>query len=130
LLRHTCIVLYAHTVVTVAGTEAEILLLPDRPSMIGNDSDVEKATFLSGFFPRPAAVLEHARADAANILAARRQVEAIARALLGMKTMSGAEIDDVLSVTPALRAERARRRRWAATVESAGKFGTLAPLSM
>ena len=136
LSRRTCVIIYARTIAAMAGTEAERLLLPDRPPpQTGNTGDMKAATHYTGFFTNnPAAILDKATSDAARILAARRhQVEAVARALLEQKTLSGAEIDDVLSesVTPAMRAERSRRRNWSATVERAGAFGiVMEPLRM
>jgi hypothetical protein len=102
------------------------------PSVITAASDLRAEKYISILFSDPAAFLDNARADAVKILTARRhQVEAVAAALIEHKTLDGAEIDDVFSVTPALRAERTRRGRWAAAVENASAFGmVMEPLRM
>jgi hypothetical protein len=107
---------------------AERLFFPDRsPSVMVAANDLRAEKYLASLFANQAAFLDCARADAEQILTvSRHQVEAVAEALLEHKTLCGAEIDDILSesLTPALRAERARRRRWtAAMAASAGAFG-------
>jgi hypothetical protein len=123
LSRGTCVLLYAKTINSLAGKEAE-RLLSGRFTEISSSSDMLKATFLASYFPEPASFLGHARRDAASILAARRhQVEAVAEALIEDKTLDRADIDDVLSeFSPALRVERARRRQWAAMAATAEQF--------
>lgn len=122
---------YARTVTALAGTQAELLFYPDRTPMIAT-TDVQEAQRFSDLVTstpeESAMLLDHSRTDAARILAARRrQVEAIAGALIERKTLDAADIDDVLSEssTPALRTERARRRRWAAMAVSVEQFKTM-----
>jgi ATP-dependent Zn protease len=130
-LSHTTgVLVYARTVNMLAGAAAERLIFSDQAC--GDQNDLRAAMFYASMFADPAAFMANARADAERILAARRsQVEAVAAALIERKTLDGAEIDDVLSLTPAQRLERARRRRWAATVASAGASGRVfEPLRM
>jgi hypothetical protein len=84
LSRQTCVILYARTVVKATGMAAERLFFPDRsPSVMVAASDLRAEKYLASLFSDPAAFLDHARADAARIMIARRhQVEAVAAALV------------------------------------------------
>jgi hypothetical protein len=125
--------LYARTVTLLAGTQAELLFYPDREPRIAT-TDVREAERFAVLVAgsSSASLLDDARADAERILASNKhQVEAVAAALLERKTLDAEEIGDVLSLTPAQSSERARKRRWAATVASAAAFGnSLEPLRM
>jgi hypothetical protein len=120
---------YAKTINMFAGAAAERLIFSDQTD--GDQNDVRAATFYAGLFPDPETFMTSARADASRILMVKRpQVEAVAAALLERKTLSAEEIEDVISLTPAMIAERARRRRWAVITVNAGSFGKLEPLRM
>jgi ATP-dependent Zn protease len=120
---------YAKTINLFAGAAAERLIFSDQTD--GDQNDVRAATFYANLFPDPETFLTRALVDAERILSVnRRQVEAVAAALLERKTLDAEEIEDVISLTPAMIAERARRRRWAVMTVNAGSFGKLEPLRM
>jgi hypothetical protein len=121
----TCVFCYARTISFLAGREAERIFF-DQPPDSYSGSDVQAAAFLVTTITntRKAALvlLDHARIDAARILAARKhQVEIIAAALLEQKTLDGQEIDAILSGRP----DALRRKRWTATAASAELFKTM-----
>lgn len=109
---------YARTVVTVAATSAERLFYPEHePMEAGGDDDaaIDVANRMSN---RPVHFLWCARRDAKRIVKSNRhQIEILAEALLEYQTLSGAEIEAVLSG----RFNR-RKQQWAATIASANLF--------
>jgi hypothetical protein len=126
LRRDTCILLYAYIINRLAGSEAERLFFPYQPTPPMNASnDIKAATYMAGCVTgKPAALLDLARNDAAKMLAVRKhQIEAVADALMIERTLTGAAIDEILAgVSPAMRAERARRKEWAAITAGAEAF--------
>jgi hypothetical protein len=120
--------MYARIIQALAGTAAERLFFPDVTPMVAT-TDVQQAAALAKLIASDlkaaAALLDFARKDSARIVAAHRdQIAALADALIIERTLNGAAIDDILAgVSPAMRAERARRKEWAAMVANVERSG-------
>jgi hypothetical protein len=124
--------IYSHVVTRctelAAGAVAERMLLPGEP--VPSVSDVEQAVGLASLVCKSAEAVERflsfAEQQAHDLLFPRAPIiMSLSIVLRIRRTLTGAEIDDVIATTLArfeLAAERARRRQWQNTIASASAF--------
>jgi hypothetical protein len=127
------IIVHAHgrCVELLAGTEAERLLIPDKPPLDAIHDQQEAGAFAGIICRTPAAIddfLAYARREAASLIEAHRSaVLALADRLVEKRTLN-AEIDEIIASAVAadeLNRERARRAEWMAIIENARRFKVL-----
>jgi hypothetical protein len=124
-------IVHAHgrCVELLAGTEAERVLIPDRPPFDAIHDQREAGAFAGIICCTPAAVddfLAYARREATALIEAHRSaVQALADALVVKRTLGGVEIDAIIITALArneLATEKQRRTTWARVQESAAAF--------
>jgi hypothetical protein len=105
----------------LAGTEAERIMFDFEPLVARHDLD-EAKSFASILCSSPESIdafIEYGRAEARALLNKHRHIlVALANELVARRTLTGVEIDEIISCAP----ERARRADWAGVMESAAGF--------
>ena len=91
----------------VAGERAEFVLHPDLPSLGAQHDFVEAAAFAKiavAAEPAVLALIEYARAEATGILQANADIlDELVNALVGLGTLDGGEVDEIISAGVARR---------------------------
>jgi hypothetical protein len=113
----------------VAGEVAELILHPDHPSLGAKHDFVEAHAFARvacAASPAVAALIEYCEAEAAALIRENIEiVQALVEALIETGSLSGDQIDAIISREVAMRSiklEHQRRADWQRTTESAALF--------